>query len=187
MLAKSRVETRDGIELTFATHVVGPFLLTQLLLPKLQVAAPSRVITVSSGGMYARRLTVNDLQSHAGAFDGVVAYARAKRAQVVLNELWSERTAGTGIAFHCMHPGWADTDALRDSLPGFFRVMRSSLRTPAQGADTVVFLAVAACVAASSGRFWFDREPQPTHIVPWTRETNADRARLWDACSEFIR
>ena len=109
--------TADGVELTFATNVLGPFLLTSLLLPALRVGRPSRVITVSSGGMYTARLDAGDPQLERREFDGPRFYAHTKRAEVVLNRAWSERHAGDGIAFHAMHPGWADTAGLRSSLP----------------------------------------------------------------------
>jgi len=98
-----------GTELTIAGQVVAPFLLTRLLMPALLAAAPSRVITVSSGGMYTQRLDLATLQLPASRYRGVTAYARAKRAQVALSRERAQRFAGTGVAFHAMHPGWVDT------------------------------------------------------------------------------
>jgi hypothetical protein len=83
-----------------------------------------------------------------------------------------------------MHPGWADTPAVRSSLPRFYRVMRNRLRTPEEGADTVVWLAVARATIPS-GRFWLDRAPQPTHLLPFTVEEPRDRARLWRTCERL--
>ena len=132
-----------GTELTIVGQVVAPFLLTRLLLPALLAAAPSRVITVSSGGMYTQRLDPATLQLPAARYRGVTAYARAKRAQVALSREWARRLAGTGVAFHAMHPGWADTPGVAAALPGFHRVMRPILLSPEQGADTIVWLATA--------------------------------------------
>ena len=70
-------------------HVVAPFLLTTALLPLLQATPGARVITVSSAGMYTQRLDLDALATPAVPFNGVRVYANAKRAQVVLNELWS--------------------------------------------------------------------------------------------------
>ena len=81
-----------------------------------------------------------------------------------------------------MHPGWADTPAVARSLPRFHRVTEAILRTPAQGADTVVWLAASDAARGASGRFFFDREPARTHRVPWTRETESERRALWDIC-----
>ena len=98
-----------GIELTVAGQVAAPFLLTRLLMIPLVAAAPSRVITVSSGGMYTQRLDPATLQLPASRYRGVTAYARAKRAQVALSREWARRFAGADVAFHAMHPGWVDT------------------------------------------------------------------------------
>ena len=132
-----------GTELTIAGQVVAPFLLTRLLMPALLTAAPSRVITVSSGGMYTQRLDPGTLQLPASRYRGVTAYARAKRAQVALSREWARRFAGTGVAFHAMHPGWVDTPGVAAALPGFHQIMRPVLLSPEQGADTIVWLATA--------------------------------------------
>ena len=162
--------------------MVGPFLLTNLLIPLLEESAPARIINVSSGGMYTQRIRVDDLQSERGQFDGPTVYARTKRAQVILTELWAQRLAGTGVVVHAMHPGWSDTPGVRFSLPRFYKATRPLLRTPAQGADTIVWLGAAAEPGRSSGRFWHDRRRRPTHLLPWTRETPQERERLWAEC-----
>jgi len=185
VLPDLRSETPDGIELTLATNVVGPFLLTQLLLPRLAAASQGRVINVSSGGMYARRLTLDDPQFERPPFDGVTAYAWTKRAAVVLSELWAERLRGTRVTVNAMHPGWADTPSVRTSLPRFYRVMQPLLRGADEGADTIVWLAVCPRLACESGRFWFDRSPRATHYLPWTKERPADRVRLWELCCQL--
>jgi dehydrogenase/reductase SDR family member 12 len=182
VLPTQRSETEEGIELTFATNVLGPHLLTRLLRERLIASAPARVIFVSSGGMYTRRLEVDDLQSRRGEFDGRVAYARSKRAEVVLAERWAEEFAGTGVVVHAMHPGWADTPGIKSSIPTFQRIMRPLLRSPEQGADTIVWLAAADEPGATTGRFWSDRHVRPTHHpLARTRETADDRDRLWHA------
>jgi hypothetical protein len=81
-----------------------------------------------------------------------------------------------------MHPGWVDTPGLRASLPGFHRASRVVLRTPAEGADTIVWLGAADEPAHSSGDFWHDRKRRPTHVLRRTRESAADRERLWAEC-----
>ncbi len=185
VLPAERTLSPDGNELTLATNVLGPFLLTKLLLGLLERSAPSRVINVSSGGMYAQRLHVDDLQSEHGSFDGATAYARSKRAEVILTELWAQRLWGTGVVVHSMHPGWVDTPGLQSSLPRFHRLTKPLLRTPREGADTIVWLGSAAEPARSSGRFWHDRRARPTNRVPWTKETLTDRERLWEECERL--
>jgi NAD(P)-dependent dehydrogenase (short-subunit alcohol dehydrogenase family) len=182
VMTQARVVAADGIELTLATNVIGPFLLTNLLIPVLEKSAPARIINVSSGGMYTQKLRGDDLQGEHEQFDGPTVYARTKRAQVVLTELWAEQLAGTGVVVHSMHPGWSDTPGVRSSLPRFYAATRPLLRTPAQGADTIVWLGAAAEPGHSSGRFWHDRRPRPTHLLRWTRETRQERTRLLAEC-----
>ncbi len=182
VLAVERDLSPDGHELTFATNVLGMFVLTNELLPQLLSGAPSRVINVSSGGMYTARLDVSDLESGCGDYSGPAAYARSKRAQVVLTELWAERLRGTGIVVHAMHPGWADTPGVAHSLPTFHRLTGPLLRSPQEGADTIAWLASAPEPAQSSGLFWHDRRARSTHRVPWTHESESDRQKLWQAC-----
>ena len=175
-----------GIELTVVGQVVAPFLLTRLLIPALLAAAPSRVITVSSGGMYTQRIDPAILQLPAFRYRGVTAYAKAKRAQVALSREWARRFAGTGVAFHAMHPGWVDTPGIAAALPGFRRLTRSILLTPEQAADTIVWLAAMPPERLGSGRFWHDRRPRPEHMLPWTHGKDPAAARkLWDHLAAF--
>jgi dehydrogenase/reductase SDR family protein 12 len=182
VLLDQRRESADRVELTFATHVLGPFLLTGLLAPLLQASAPSRVIWVSSAGMYTQRLDVDDLQSECGDFNGTVAYAQAKRAQVMLTELWARRLAASGVTVNAMHPGWVDTPGLQRSLPTFYRLLWLFLRTPPQGADTAVWLAAAPGLDGESGHFWCDRRPRPAHKSARTRPRPEDYRQLWGEC-----
>ncbi len=184
-LPDRRNETAEGLELTLATHVVGPHLLTRLLRPALEQSPDARVIWVASGGMYARRLNVSDPNWTRRPYDGVLAYAETKRAQVVLAELWADMFRETSVVVNAMHPGWADTPSVRSSLPTFHRVMRAILRTPAEGADTVVWLAAAPCARAWTGRFFLDRTARRTHLVPFTRETEEERRALWQHCESW--
>lgn len=170
----------DGIEATFATLVVGPFGLIGGLLPLLRRTPGARVIAVTSGGQYAQSLDLDALESRDGDYDGTRAYARAKRAQVTLIREWARRLAGSGIRFDSMHPGWARTPGLSLALPRFSRLMGPLLRTPAEGIETVVWLATAPAPHAPAGSLWLDRRPRPFDRVPATRLTTTDRRRLWD-------
>lgn len=174
-----RRETDDGIEMTVAVHVVGPFLLTSLLLPVLVDSAPSRVVAVSSGGMYTEKLDVDRLESP-DDYAPAKAYARAKRAQVVLTDQWSRRFGSTGVTFHAMHPGWAATPGVARSLPGFNKIMGPLLRDADQGADTAVWLVASDEAGRSNGEFWLDRAPRSEHKLPTTRADGAEARRLWD-------
>jgi dehydrogenase/reductase SDR family member 12 len=187
VMTDTRELSADGIELTLATNVIGPFALTSRLIGLMERNAPARIINVSSGGMYAQRIRVDDLQSARDRFDGPAVYGRSKRAEVILTAIWAQRLAGSGLTVHAMHPGWADTPGIQSSLPRFYRATRPLLRTPAEGADTIVWLGAAAEPASRSGLFWHDRRPRPVHLLRRTRETAAERASLWAQCAELSR
>jgi len=181
-LSRGFRQAADGTELTVAAQVFGPFLLTGLLLPILRHGVPGRVITVSSGGMYTQRFDLAEIEMNRQNYDGTVAYARAKRAQVVLNREWARRVAADEVVFQAMHPGWVDTPGVASSLPTFYRLMRPLLRTPAQGADTVAWLAADAEPLDSTGGFWHDRRRRGEHRLPWTRNDDLG-SRLWELCA----
>ena len=183
VLPGTRAESPEGHELTLATHVLGPNLLTRLLLPKLMRSDDPRVVFVSSGGMYSQRLSVADVEWRKRPYDGVVAYAQTKRMQVVLAEELAVELGLQGISVNSMHPGWGDTPAVRSSLPRFWTVMQHRLRSPAQAADTVIWLAASPAARGKSGRFWFDRIPRRPHLLPWTRESRAERTALMRLCA----
>lgn len=175
--------TEDGFETTFAAQVLGPHVITSGLLDLLHAGTSPRVITVSSGGMYAEALHPDRMQMTADSYDGVRAYARAKRAQVTLVQEWARRFPGT-VGFHSMHPGWADTAGVQEALPGFRRVTRPILRTAGEGADTIVWLAGVDPIPAPSGTFWLDRRPRRTAWLPRTGGSPAEHAQLWDLVCE---
>ncbi len=185
VMPPERTETADGIELTFATHVLGPHVLIERLSPLLKAGAPSRVINVSSGGMYSQKLAIDDLQSERGSYRKNQVYARAKRAQVILTREWARRLEGDGVVVQSMHPGWADTQGVRDSLPGFSKLTRSIIRDADQGADTIVWLAASPDALEPAGAFWHDRRPRPEHYLPTTKESAGDASRLWAAVEEL--
>lgn len=179
LLVDDRRPTADDLELTVAVHLAGPLRITHAVLDRLRPT--SRIIWVSSGGMYLRKLSVDRLTAALdpdAPFDGVEVYADTKRAQVVLNAQLAARLAGRAVV-HAMHPGWVDTPGVVAGLPRFHAMTRRILRTPAQGADTVIWLATAAAARRSTGRFWFDREPRPTHFSRVTHADDGERQRLW--------
>lgn len=180
IMPSERTTTADGHELTFATHVLGPLLLTDLLSSLLAASPDPRVVFVSSGGMYTQRLHADDPEYRDGEYRGATAYARTKRMQVTLVPLLAERYAPVGV--HGMHPGWADTPGVAGSLPGFHRLTKGFLRNAEEGADTVVWLA-ATSPAPRSGRFWHDRRERPTHYLPTTGEKHQDVKTFWSYCT----
>jgi len=145
------------------------------------------VIAVTSGGMYTQALPLDDLGYTSGPFSGPRAYARAKRAQTALVREWARRlaAAGSDVTVNAMHPGWADTPGLADTLPAFHGFMGPLLRTPAEGADTIVWLAADPAAGVIRGRLFLDRRPRPFDRIPSTRLSLADRRRLWDLVKEL--
>ncbi len=164
-----------GIELTLASHLVGPFRLTTALRDHL--ADGARVLWMSSGGMYTQGLDVDRLQMSPDDYKGAVAYARAKRAQVELVRHLAPMWA-PGVVMHAMHPGWVDTDGVTASLPGFASVMGPILRSADQGADTMTWLAAGGADDDPPGGFYLDRRARGTAYVPGTDTTPDERSRL---------
>lgn len=187
-LLAQRETSPQGFESTIACHVLGPHLLTTLLMPALR-AGTGRVVTVSSGGMYAVPVPEcgDGRTPEMGARDwnGTRQYAIAKRAQIVMNAEWARRERG--VTFAVMHPGWADTPGVQSSIPAFRAVTALILRTPRQGADTIAWL-VATQDPIPSGKFWCDREKVPEHRLPTTRRTDtaARRDALWNWCEAAV-
>lgn len=184
----------DGVEMTVATHVLGPYRVTWHLAPYLQRAGAATVLTVSSGGMYAQRFDLDRLEMGPERYRGARAYARAKRAQVVLAHEWSRRWSSQGVASYAMHPGWVDTPGLATGLPSFR--LGPLLRRPDEGADTALWLVTGGArrsarpegfaVSSAEDGFWHDRRRRGEHYLPWTRP-NADRdeqgRELWEWCA----
>ncbi|MEM7360344.1 MAG: SDR family NAD(P)-dependent oxidoreductase [Pseudomonadota bacterium] len=185
-LLNPRQETDEGVEKSFALLLLGPYLLTKKLHPLLAKSGEARVINVSSGGMYAKRISLTNLESKKGKYSGSDAYARAKRGLVIMGEEWAEQWEDDGITVHNMHPGWAFTPGVETGLPGFTKLTRRVLRTAEQGADTIIWLACATEVAQTSGLFWLDRVPHSTHLTSSTKETSKQREGLQEALSDYV-
>ena len=177
-LFNPRQETEEGLEKSFALLLLAPYVLTERLHPLLLQSDSPRVVNVSSGGMYSQKIKVDDLQYQRGHYSGSVAYARAKRGLMIVTEYWADKWSADGIAVNAMHPGWADTPGVEQSLPLFYRATRPLLRSPEEGADTIVWLAASTEAGKVSGKFWLDREQHPTHLVDRTRETQQQREQL---------
>lgn len=182
VMPPARTETSEGHELSLATHVLGPLLLTELLLPTLAAAPSPRVVLMSSGGMYAQPLPSDDPEYRVGTYRGATAYARSKRIQIALTPILSRRWVEHRVTVAAMHPGWVDTPGVAQSLPLFRRITAPLLRTAQQGADTAVWLA-ATTPAPPSGHFWHDRRIRPTHYRRATRTTQAEVDRVWEYCA----
>lgn len=179
-------ETKEGLERSLALLLLSPWRLTLGLKPLLDLSGDARVINVVSGGMYTQPLSMAHLVARPDeAFNGAVAYARAKRALTVVTTEWASDWADEGISVNAMHPGWADTPGVESALPRFHTLTRSVLRSPEEGADTIVWLAIATEAGQVSGELFMDREVQPQHLLASTRERPGEREQLMDYLDAF--
>lgn len=147
IFAAERVLTGEGIEATLAVNHVGHYLLTELLTPLLEAAAPARVIILSSIAHTRGRIHLDDL-SLERAFSGYAAYAQSKLANIMHALDLSERHDPSVISAYSLHPGVISTKLLRD---GFGPVRGAS---PVQGAATQVKLATAPVLEEPSGTYF---------------------------------
>jgi dehydrogenase/reductase SDR family protein 12 len=158
---------------------VGPFRLTSLLRPLLAAGDYPRIITMASGGLYGQGISMSDLQTTKD-YTGTRAYARAKRAQLLLNGLWATELSGDNISVYTMHPGWADTPGVADALPGFGKLLGPLLRSAEEGADTLAWLATEPTSELGNGGFWLDRRRRPEHRLPTTKSADQKADALWN-------
>ena len=176
-----KVNSVDGIELTFATNVLGYFLLTQELLPLLKKSAPARIINVAS--VFASDLDLGDLQFERRRFESPKAYAQSKACDRMLTWALTRRLEGSGVTANAMTPGLiTETRLYRNSAPELVeRLTRyAGGRTSKQGADTAVWLASAPEFENVSGKFFEDREELPCEF-----RNKRNEEKLWNICEEL--
>ena len=178
-----KVNSVDGIELTFATNVLGYFLLTQELLDLLQESAPARIINVAS--TFASDLDLDDLQFERRPFESFRAYAQSKACDRMLTWALARRLEGTNITANAMTPGLiTDTELYRHAAPELVQRLTqySGGRTSAQGAETAVWMAGASELEGVSGKFFEDREELDCEFRDETAEE-----KLWNICGNLIK
>jgi retinol dehydrogenase-14 len=181
-----RHPTADGLERTFALNHLAPFLLTTLLLERLKASAPARVVTVSSGAQARGRIAFDDLQG-TRAYSGPRAYSQSKLANVMFTTELARRLKGTGVTATCLHPGVVRTNFGADDQAWFFavisRLVRPLLKTPAQGAQTPIYLASSPDLDGLSGQFFANRRPKSANKVAYDTDLTA---RLWQVSAELV-
>jgi NAD(P)-dependent dehydrogenase (short-subunit alcohol dehydrogenase family) len=174
----------DGIELTWATNVLGYFLTTELLLPALKARGRARIVNVAS--RLAHGLDLDDVEFERRPYVGMDAYAQSKQADRMLTWALARRLEGTGVTANALTPGFVATEifARGGSLTGLGLSLYAKLRAkrPREGADTVVWLAASPDVDGRSGLFWADREERP---CPFRHE--AAEEQLWRLCERQVR
>lgn len=173
-----RVETIDGLEGVFATNHLGPFLMTNLLLPLLTASAPSRIVTVASGAHAMGKIDFNDPQA-ASSYNEIRAYNQSKLANLLFTYELARRIAGTGVTANAADPGFVKTN-LRVPFPfSIFSFMRGSA---VDGAGPAVFLASSPDVEGVSGRY-FNRKGE---LKSSSLSHDEDVARrLWDVSAQL--
>ena len=160
IIQSKRTETPDGIELTLAVNHLAPFLLTNLLLDLLKKSAPSRIITVSSEARRGAKIDFEDLQSER-RYRPFKVYGMTKLANILFTYELAERLEGTGVVANSLHPGGVNTNFGNNNRSFgtlIFRAFKPFMRTPEQGADTVVYLAVSPEAGKMTGRYLTDRK-----------------------------
>ena len=161
VLPQERQESEDGIELNFAVNFLAPFLLTNLLLPLLKQSAPSRIINVSSSMHKEGEINFADLESKK-TFNKYTAYAQSKLALVLFTKKLAKDLDGSGVTVNALHPGVVDTDMTMQNvlkmnpIAGF--IFKRTLITPAQGAETSVYLATSPDVEKVSGEYFYKKK-----------------------------
>jgi retinol dehydrogenase-14 len=177
--------TADGLERTFALNHLAPFLLTNLLLDRLKASAPARVVTVSSGAQAMGRIAFDDLQG-ARDYSGQRAYSQSKLANVMFTHELARRLAGTGVTATCLHPGVVHTNFGAEDQAWWFavisRVVRPLLKTPAQGAQTPIYLASSPDADGVTGQFFANRTPKTANKVAYDTDMTA---RLWQVSADL--
>jgi NAD(P)-dependent dehydrogenase (short-subunit alcohol dehydrogenase family) len=175
-----RRSTTDGFEWQFGVNHLAPFLLTNLLLERLSVSAPARVVTVASRAHKRGVIDFDDLHWERRNYDGLQVYSATKLANILFTRELARRLAGTDATANCLHPGVVATHIF--SHMGLFgkvfgALSKPLLLPPEKGAETTVYLATSPEVATVSGKY-FDKckavEPAPT------ASDDAVARRLWD-------
>jgi dehydrogenase/reductase SDR family protein 12 len=166
VLLNDRELSSEGVEITFASHLLGgSYLLSQLLLPQLKTSEDPRIIFVSSGGMYTVPFpnwpTATSSEGAAHKYDGNVAYAYAKRGQVLMAEEYTKLYKD--IVTVSAHPGWTNTPAV-DAAYGDSKKYLEPMRTTWEGSEGIAWLMGAKGSLLESGAFYLDRQPQRKHL-----------------------
>jgi NAD(P)-dependent dehydrogenase (short-subunit alcohol dehydrogenase family) len=169
----------DGVELTWAVNHLAPFLLTSLLLDRLKASAPARIITTASGAHQGARLPFDDVNAER-SYRAFGRYGETKLANILFTAELARRLEGTGVTANCYHPGLVATGFNRGNglLTDIgMTAINLMARTPAVGADTLVWLATSADVANVSGKYFFDRQQRRSSQEAQDMQT---ARRLWE-------
>jgi len=173
--------TKDGFELTLATNHLGPFALTLLILPLLQNSQRPRIINVSSGTHFGANRVIENIAT-SDDYDGRAQYAESKLANILFTYSLARKLANRGICVNAVNPGGVATNFARNNgvLPwlrhrtSYF--IKGQLKSPAEGSDTIIYLASSDDVQGVTGRFFIDRTAKPSSESSYNE---AFQEQLW--------
>jgi NAD(P)-dependent dehydrogenase (short-subunit alcohol dehydrogenase family) len=182
----TRHVTADGLERTFALNHLAAFLLTELLLDRLAASAPARVVTVSSGAQSQGTIDFDDLQGER-KYSGQTAYSQSKLASVMFTYELARRLAGTGVTATVLHPGVVSTGFGAEDPSRIFKLIvpfyRPFMKTPAEGAETSIYLASSSEVHGVTGQYFAERRPKPSNKASYDL---AAATRLWLFSADLV-
>jgi NAD(P)-dependent dehydrogenase (short-subunit alcohol dehydrogenase family) len=167
---RTREQTADGIELQFATNVLGYFWMTIEFSNILKASAPSRIVNVASN--YAGNFDLNDLQFETRRYDNKSAYRQSKQAERMLTVAFAKRFANSRILVNSCHPGECNSQLSNDL--GF-----GGYESAAEGADTPVMLAIQE--SQETGQWFEYRKKKKCQFA----DDGALIEKLYDYCASF--
>lgn len=182
----TRKVTPDGLEATFATNHLAPFLLTELLLDTLKASAPARIVNVSSLAHAYGNIDFEDLQSQKN-YSWLKAYSQSKLAMNLFTYELASQLKNTGVTVNALHPGTiaSNFDA---GLPGvtrlFFKLASPFMATVEQGAQTTLYLATSPEVEGVTGKYFANRKEKQSSSKS---HHEATRLRLWQVSTDLTR
>jgi retinol dehydrogenase-14 len=180
-----RQESADGIEMTWALNVLGPFLLTKLLLHRLKAGAPARVLYVSSVMQRVARMHFEDLEGKQ-RYNRVRAYSQSKLALVLLAYEFSRRLDGMGVTVNALDPGFVATGVISGNGGWPWRLFQAVANlvavSPQAGAQTGLYLASSPDVAETTGQYFKGGKAVPSSAASYDL---AAAQRLWQTCLEM--
>jgi NAD(P)-dependent dehydrogenase (short-subunit alcohol dehydrogenase family) len=180
---RARQQSPEGIELVYATNVLGYHRLTHELLDVLRASAPARVVNVAS--TFAGNLDLDDLELERRGYDAIKAYQQSKACDRLLTWALARRLEGSGVTANAMAPGLVQTGLYRDTpLPVRLMLRLVGLvhgRSVEQGADTAVWLASSPEVEGVSGKFFELRKEKDCEF----RDKDTEE-RLWTICEQRL-
>lgn len=171
-----RQETPDGIEKTFATNYLSPFLLTHLLLDALKAGAPSRIVNVASKVTNRYSIDLDDL-AQKRKYSTFSAGSQSKLALMMFTVELARRLDGTGVTVNALHPGFVKSGLTRDLSPMMRTLLNLMSTTPEKGARTAIYLATSPEVEGVSGQFFAKRKPAKLNAQALDQDA---RRRLWE-------